>query len=83
MAECSRPAHYRCSKCGKQGHVRPACRQQAIANNAAGPKQTDDLTQQLASLTVSNPPAAQHEDVQTVHSLYSTAPNQPTPKVFL
>ena len=79
---CSTPAHHRCSKCGKQGHIRPACRQ-AIANNAAGSQTTDDLTKQLESLTVSNPPAVQSEDMQTVHSLYNTAPNQPTPKVNL
>ena len=52
-------------------------------NNAAGSQTTDDLTKQLESLTVSNPPAAQSEDMQTVHSLYNTAPNQPTPKVNL
>ena len=81
VADCPRPAHHSCSNCGKQGHIRPACRQ-AVANNA-GSQQTEDLTKQLASLTVSNPSAAQHKDVQTVHSLYNTAPNQPTPKVFL
>ena len=81
IADCPRPAHHSCSNCGKQGHIRPACRQ-AIANNA-GSQEEADLTKRLASLTVNNPSEAQQEDVQTVHSLYNTAPNQPTPKVFL
>ena len=77
---CPTPAHLKCSKCGKQGHIRPACRQA----NAAGQQPTEDLTKQLDSLTVSNPPAAaQSEGMQTVHTLYSTAPNQPTPTVNL
>ena len=76
---CPTPAHLRCSKCGKQGHIRPACRQA----NTAGQQPTNDLTKQLESLTVSNPPAAQSESMQTVHTLYSTAPNQPTPTVNL
>ena len=78
---CSTPAHHRCGKCGKRGHIRPACRQ-AIANNAAGAQPTDDLTNQLESLTVS-PQAVHSDNSQTVHSLYNTAPNQPTPKVNL
>ena len=77
---CTVPAHVRCGKCGKRGHVRPACRQ-AIANNAAGTQPTNDLTNQLESLTVS--PQVQSDNSQTVHSLYNTAPNQPTPKVNL
>ena len=78
---CNLQATVRCGKCGKRGHIRLACRQ-AIANNAAGSQPTDDLANQLESLTVS-PPASNSDISQTVHSLYNTAPNQPTPKVNL
>ena len=66
VADCPRPAHHRCSKCGKQGHIRPACRQ-AIANNADS--QEEDLAKQLASLTVSNPVSYTHLTLPTIYSV--------------
>ena len=80
-ANCPRPAHHSCSNCGKQGYIRPACRQ-AAANNTSS-QQEADLAEQMASLTVNNPLEVQQGNAQTVHSLYSTASNQPTPTVLL
>ena len=81
IADCPRPAHHSCGNCGKQGHIPPACRQ-AAANNASS-KQEADLVEQLASMTVNNPLETQQGNAQTVHSLYSTAADQPTPTMFL
>ena len=42
-----------------------------------------DMAEQLASMTVNNPLENQQGTAQAVHSLYSTASNQPTPTMLL
>ena len=84
LPDCPRPAHHSCSNCGKQGHIRPACLK-AAANNTNGRPEEDDqhLADKLASMRIDNPMDTQQGAAQAVHSLYSTAWNQPTPTMLL
>ena len=80
-----RPAHHRCSNCGKWGHVRPACLKSANTNNISSRPDEEDqhLSKQTASMTIHNPLESQQGAAQAMHSLYSTASNQPTPTRLL
>ena len=68
---------------GKQGHIRPACLKAAANNTTSKQEEDNNLADQLASMTVNNPLETQQGNAQAVHSLYSTASNQPTPTMLL
>ena len=79
LPDCPRPPHHSCSNCGKQGHIRPACLKAAANNTSTRPDEDDQhLVSKLASMTIDNPLEAPQGAAQAVHSLYSTASNQPT-----
>ena len=84
LPDCTRPPHHSCSNCGKQGHIRPACLK-AVANNTNSRPEDEDqhLADKLASMQIDNPMDTQQGAAQAVHSLYSTASNQPTPTMLL